>query len=688
MYMNRIPRLTRFAALIALLYTLTFSSARLIFWRLFDNPEDPLIGHDLLQALYLGLKFDLRLALLILLPLLLFGWWRPISPFDSRLGRALWRGYLLLATLVVVVFYVTDFGHFAYLHERVDSSALRFLANPLISMEMVWQSYPVIIWTVALLLFFAAIHLGLRQMLQLCAARPHQTLRGWRKTGVVTATFFLVLFGLYGKLSAYPLRWSDAFFSTHSFASAVASNPVLYFYETYKTSLAQPYDIAAVRRFYPQLADWLGVDHPDEAKLNFIRQVTPAHQPDKPYNVVVVILESFAAYKSGLSGNPLKPTPNFDAVGTNGLYFKNFYTPTTGTARSVFATIAGIPDVLIGSETSSRNPRMVNQQAVMDQFVGYNRHYFLGGSASWANIRGLLANNIRDLHIHEEGSYESPVIDVWGISDLDLFKEADKVLKHETKPFIAVIQTSGNHRPYTIPENNEGFELKHASAEMLAKHGFESEEEFNSYRFMDHSIGWFMRKVKEEGYFDNTIFAFYGDHGITGNAGAHTYKADTQLGLGSNRVPFVIYAPSLIPQGEVVDTVASEVDVMTSLASLSGQPHINTTLGRDLFNPAYDNDRNAFIIAHGANTTIGLVNSEFYFQMPLNGNGKGESLHRLHSDEPRMNLIEQYPQQARQMERLTRGLYESARYISNNNPRLERGSLLAAGITNNKGEKQ
>ncbi len=678
--MNRLPRLTRLAALLVLFYTLAFSAARLVFWQLFDNPNDPLLGGDLLQALYLGLKFDLRLALLIVLPLLLLGWLRPLSPFEGRVGRGLWLGYLLLATIITVLVYVTDFSHFAYLHTRLDSSALRFLANPLISLEMVWQSYPVVPWSVALLLLFSGVTLGIRQLLRRYATSPHQPLRGWRKAGMVSVTFFVVLFGLYGKISAYPLRWSDAFFSSHSFASSVTFNPVLYFYETYVNAHRQLYDEKAARRYYPQIADYLAVDHHDADILNYLRQVVPAQHPDKPYNVVVVILESFAAYKSGLSGNPLHPTPYFDAVAADGLYFKNFYTPTTGTARSVFAAVTGIPDVQLG-ETSSRNPRVVNQQVVMDQFAGYERHYFLGGSASWGNIRGLLGNNIRDLQIHEEGSYDSPEVDVWGISDLDLFKEAHKVLQHEKKPFVAVIQTSGNHRPYTIPEDNEGFELKSATAEMLAKHGFESEEEFNSYRFMDHSIGWFMREVKKAGYFDNTLFAFFGDHGIAGNAGIHTHKADTQVGLGMNRVPFVIYNPVLIPEGKVLNTVASEVDVFTSLASLSGQPHINTTLGRDLFNPAFDNDRHAFIIAHAANTTIGVVNEEFYFRMPLQGEGK--QLHRIHSDEPRQNLIEQYPQQAQQMEALTRGLYESARYISSNNPRIENATTLATGTNNN-----
>jgi len=191
-----------------------------------------------------------------------------------------------------------------------------------------------------------------------------------------------------------------------------------------------------------------------------------------------------------------------------------------------------------------------------------------------------------------------------------------------------------------------------------------------------------MQQVKDAGYFDNTIFAFFGDHGISGNAGVHAGKAETQLGLGSNRVPFVIYAPALIPEGKIVDTVASEVDVMTSLASLTGQPHLNTTLGRDLFNPVFDNDRHAFIIRHGADNQIGVVDNEFFFRLSLQSGER--QLQRIHGDEPRKNLIAQDPQRAERMEALTRALYESARYLSNNNPHIENAAALAAGSDNGK----
>ena len=118
--------------------------------------------------------------------------------------------------------------------------------------------------------------------------------------------------------------------------------------------------------------------------------------------------------------------------------------------------VTGIPDVAPATSTSSRNPAAVDQHTIINDFEGYNKFYFLGGSTSWANIRGLLTNNIQDLHLYEQEDYQAPKVDVWGISDKNLFLEATKVLKRQQGPFFAVIQTADNHRPYTIPKEDQG----------------------------------------------------------------------------------------------------------------------------------------------------------------------------------------------------------------------------------------
>lgn len=90
--------------------------------------------------------------------------------------------------------------------------------------------------------------------------------------------------------------------------------------------------------------------------------------------------------------------------------------------------MTGIPDIE-EVETSSRNPLVVRQHVIANEMGDYAKFYFLGGSASWGEIRGLLSTNIKGLRIYEEGSYTAPREDVWGSSDMNLFKEANKVLK-------------------------------------------------------------------------------------------------------------------------------------------------------------------------------------------------------------------------------------------------------------------
>ncbi len=100
-------------------------------------------------------------------------------------------------------------------------------------------------------------------------------------------------------------------------------------------------------------------------------------------------------------GNPLNTTPYFNELSKQGVFFDHCFSPAYGTARGVWAIITGIPDVET-SNTASRNPAAVDQHTILNDFAGYQKLYFLGGSTSWANIRGLLTNNINDLKLYEE----------------------------------------------------------------------------------------------------------------------------------------------------------------------------------------------------------------------------------------------------------------------------------------------
>lgn len=569
-------------------------------------------------AFWLGWRYDARVVASAMLVLLTLGGLPRIGAFRSAGGR---RGWLILLGVfsgALIVLYVCDFLHHRYLGQRLNASALGFLADAKISAGMVWQTYPVvrIVLGAALALAGCVVVAG---RLHRRAAGATEPARRWMRVGWYTVAAVACVVGIFGRLGQYPLRWSDAFNLRNDFSAQLALNPV----ESFFSSLgfrASGYDASRVGEHYLRMAAYLGVTAPDAARLPFERRVAARPVPPgvPPPNVIIVICESFSAYKSSMWGNPLDTTPFFAELCRQGVFFDNCYTPHVGTARGVWATLTGIPDVEM-VETASRNPTLVDQHTILGDFAGYEKFYFLGGSTSWANIRGLLTKNVSDLQIFESGHFKSPRVDVWGISDKSLFLEAHEVLRAQTKPFVAVIQTAGNHRPYTIPrEDLKEFSRVDLPAAALAAAGFDSLPELNAFRYTDYTFRKFMEAARAAPYFDNTIFVFVGDHGIGGNAGTMLPPAWTEQRLTCYHVPLLFYAPKfLAPQR--VHAVASQVDVLPTVAALANLPHRNTTLGRDLLRQqAVDGGRSnvAFIVDHNTKT-VGLIKGSHYGSLHL-----------------------------------------------------------------------
>src|SRR5258708_7297319 len=210
---NRLPALARFLLALIAIDLVVFTAFRGAFWAAFHETLANAPRADLLKALYLGFKFDLRLALLLCLPLALLG---SIAPFGPA--------------------------------RRPCTPA----ANPMTK---------------------------------------------WAKRATVAAFAALYVLGIWGKWSWYPLRWSEAYFSASEAVAALALNPVLFLSDTAENRTA-PYGEAKVREHYAYTASLLGVKAPDPANLDFARYVTPPQNPAAKYNLVLIHLHSFPAFKT------------------------------------------------------------------------------------------------------------------------------------------------------------------------------------------------------------------------------------------------------------------------------------------------------------------------------------------------------------------------------------------------------
>ena len=648
------------------LFTL-FAMFRLTFILLFITNKTGNYN-DLFYALWIGLRFDMRLACFILIPIVIAFLIPIYNPLNQSFFRLLAKIYLKMSILIIILLYGFDLGNYSYLDQRIDISSLKLLENPLIAFGMAWESYPMVIILFILVIVVYFVWRNIDKTFTILTNRPKvfnfsQSIIGSTISG------FIFIFAIWGTFRQYRLLWSDAHFSNDPFIVASAINPILYLNETRSFALEE-FNEEKTRLNYDLMVKELNINIPNSKNLSFTRSISKRHIKDQP-NIVVIFLESVGYNRMSRSGNPLNPTPNLDALSKNSIFFDRFYIPMVGTARSVFGLITGIHDVA-SVETASSNPRIVDQYSSINALDNYEKYYIMGGSASWRNVRSLLKNNIPDINIIEQDQIDYPRLDVWGISDNNLFKVAQETFENNnsSNPFFAIIQTATNHRPYSLPDDVDGFNIINVDKSILSGAGFDSQKQYNAMRMLDHTVGEFITFAKSSSYFDNTVFLFFGDHGTSDPRALHMPKSDFDLKLRSYQVPFFIYSPKIIKGGSIRSDVSQLVDILPTINGLAGNDYENRTMGRDLLNDNIPIDPLALIINKKmANQHIAVIGRNHYLSM--SNDGTQIQLHELWSDEPLVDVKDIYPEITDRYSARLEGIYETAKYMLYHNQKIK-----------------
>lgn len=647
----KIPKTLLWVFNLLLIFLLIFTLYRLVTFIAF-KPKGISPG-DAVPSFLMGIRYDLRWISFILLPVVLFSLWPKFSPFYSARNKKIWTWYLAIVTFFVFVFFAAGFGSFSYNKTPLDAGAMNFAEDFNISWKMMSQTYP-LFWmllglVVAVLFFRWMYH---RSHWQVINATDGMGIPYRRKFFVIAA--LLLFFFAWGNLSWPPLSRNDCFKFSNSFKSYLALNPLQNFFATLR--LRKPnYNEQKAKQAFPVMADWLQLT--DKQRFSYRRQIGPrSNSLESKPNIVLVQCESYSMYKSSMSGNPLNATPFFDSLSKSGIFFERCFTPHFSTARALFAILSGIPDAQL-FKFSSRNPDAVKQHTIVDNLAEYEKHYFLGGDPEFGNFEGVLSN-INDLQMHTGKRPGIPEVNVWGISDKELFLEANSVFAKLNKPFFAYIQTSGNHRPFdkTMPSTDTDFVKTKVPVEELKKYGFESIDEFNAFRYFDYCVQKFIEKARAEKYFHNTIFVFVGDHGVAGNAEAMYPAVWTDQRLTDEHVPLLFYAPQLLsPQRR--SEVVSQIDILPTIAGMLHRSYVNTTLGRDLLDPA---KKNNFAFITNTADVIGMVTDDFYYTKNINSSE--EQLSPMHNGTKRFTA-QQEDSARKKLSTFTGAFFETAKYL-------------------------
>ena len=573
---------------------------------------------DIAKAFYIGIRFDGRIATLISLPLL-------ICLFIPFFGRFFDRVCPFLIAFYAIVFiafmliYIADFAHYAYLHSRLNFSAIALLEDTKEALGMVWQTYPVIKLSALLIIIVALLIFGSKKILKkwhpTSSTIPQKIVSGATTLCIIA----LLLWGQYS-IVYFPLRWSEAYFSGKNEITALGLNPIQNLADTRpKDSFVD--NTQQAREAYANATKYLGIKNPNAQSLRYDRFLESSNKTNKP-NIVIIVIESMSTHKTSFYFDELDSTRFLYNLAQESLYFPNYYASARTTARGMFSIITGIPDVNEYFKTSSRDPYAADQHLIWDNFDDYTKIYMLGGNANWANIRGVISNNVSNVKIYEEGYWKSPRLDVWGVSDKDLLQEANMLLEEQKEPFISLIQLASFHSPFTVPDDLPDFDYTIPDDKFLKKYGFSEfdAKEYLSMKFCDYALKKYFEVAKKSRYYENTIFFITGDHGMS-QISPSVGKNYSSMSLHEFQVPLIIHSPKYFPQGKIMPQAGGHTDIFPTAAALAGVRIQNTTMGRDLLDPSFGDDR--FIFIRRLNRPPLLVSNEFCYSNEYDEAGGG-----------------------------------------------------------------
>jgi len=246
-----------------------------------------------------------------------------------------------------------------------------------------------------------------------------------------------------------------------------------------------------------------------ERKRKINKISSPFYGIAKGRNVFLIHFESLHPILIDLyiDGTPITPTLN--QLKKNGLYWNYILDQVTigGSSDAEFSSLTGM---LPGTEQISafNTSCMTLIPALPRQLknLGYQTISLHGYDISFwnRNVSHPLLG-FETMYFEKAFNFEKKI--GMGISDKDFFSQSIDLLKNHSSPFFAFLMTLSSHVPYEdIPADYQHFFRTQIGPEFLLINYLQA------IRYTDDALGEFFLKIKNEGFWENSIFVIYGDH--------------------------------------------------------------------------------------------------------------------------------------------------------------------------------
>ncbi|QGW21991.1 sulfatase-like hydrolase/transferase [Stutzerimonas degradans] len=567
-----------------------------------------------------GLRFDLRVTVYILVPLLL----AVLSPraMAARRLQQLWLG---TCASVAILLGLIELNFYREFHQRLNSLVFQYLQeDPATVLSMLWHGFPVLRLLAAWLAASAALFALLGWLERRTRAAPLRQANAPARGASWPARF--AVFGVLLVVSVVaargtlrqgpPLRWGDAFTTASTFANHLGQNATLSLYDAARNRFSSHRDnswkatlpVADAQAIARELL-LTANDRLVDAELAPVRRdfLPPADGQLAVRNVVVILMESFAGRYVGALGSADGITPNFDRLASEGLLFERFFANGTHTHQGMFASMACFPN-LPGFEYLMQTPEGGHRFSGLPQLLGaraFDDVYVYNGDFAWDNQAGFFGNQGMKRFVGRN-DYVNPVVSdpTWGVSDQDMFARAAEELGKldNGAPFYALLQTLSNHTPYALPDP--------LPVAAVQGHGA-LDAHLTAMRYADWALGQFFERVRHEPWFKQTLFVVVGDHGF----GAP--EEVTEMDLLRFHVPLLLIAPGVTERfGSRREVVGTQVDVVPTIMGRLGGEVRHQCWGRDLLSLAADDPGFGIVKPSGSDQTVALIRGDRVLVQP------------------------------------------------------------------------
>jgi len=308
-------------------------------------------------------------------------------------------------------------------------------------------------------------------------------------------------------------------------------------------------------------------------------------------NIILVYLDDMGYGDLGRTGALGFTTPHLDQMANEGLFFTHFYAPQAVCSASRAGLLTGCYPNRLGiawafdhMSMTGLNPEEMTIASMLKQkdyatavygkwHLGHHKE-FLPLNHGFDEFYGIpYSNDMWPFHPGTPDYYPPlPLIegdsviasnpDQWYFTRDFTHRTIDFIERHREKPFFIYLAHPMPHVPLFVSEDFEGISEQGLYGDVMME--------------LDWSVGTILQTLKDLKLEKNTLVIFTSDNGPWLNYGNHSgssggfREGKGTTFEGGQRVPAIFWWPGTIEPGQVCNQLAAGIDVLPTIAELSG----------------------------------------------------------------------------------------------------------------------